>query len=285
MKNVYQEFIIKGTRLLTFVFLLLFVSSCDKITPPFKEKHNVNNDTNTFVQKVLIEEFTGHRCGNCPRAHEKLHQLKQIYGEKLIGISIHSGFFAMPLPPNYPNDFRTSVGDEITNTFGISQYPSGMVNRKSYNGNIILSHNSWAEAVNEIIQQQPFAGIQIQNIYQSNQNTVTTSIVVKILKEISVPVKLVAYAIEDSIVGPQIDYDQNPTLVPNYVHMHVLRTSFNGTWGNDISLQGKVIGDTIKRSFTITWNNNWNKNQASVIAILYNATNNEIIQVDKKRVI
>lgn len=286
VKIICKSFFYKNYKNMLIIVLMLYVAfSCDKIEAPYLEKQNINNDTSTYVQKVLIEEFTGHRCGNCPRAHEKLYQLKQIYGNKLIGISIHSGFFAMPLPPNYPSDFRTSVGDEITSAFGISQYPSGMVNRKTYNGNIILSHDSWAEAVEAIIQQQPSLGIKIQNSYQSSQNTVTTSVEVKILQTINVPVKMVVYAIEDSIISAQTDYEQNPTLIPNYVHMHVLRTSFNGTWGNDIPVQIKTVGDTIKRTFTISWNNNWNETQSSVVVVLYNSANNEIIQVEKKRII
>lgn len=266
------------------VALLTFFIACDKVDPPFKQQNNITTDTNTYVQKVLIEDFTGHRCGNCPRAHEKMHELKNLYGKKMVGLAIHSGFFAMPLPPSYPDDFRTPEGEEITSAFGITQYPSGMVNRKSYNGNLILSHDSWSEAVYEIMQQQPIIGIQIQNNFQQNNTILTTSITLKILQSISSPLKLCVFLSEDSIVSPQTDYSLNPNLIPNYVHMHMLRKSFNGTWGTEISLINKNVGDTIVRNFSLTWNNVWKKQHAHVIAFVYNTTNSEILQVEEANV-
>ncbi len=267
-----------------FVSLLFIFIACDKIEPPFKQQNNITNDTNVFIQKVLIEDFTGHRCGNCPRAHEKLRDLKNVYGSKIVAISIHSGFFAMPLPPSYPADYRTPEGDEITNTFGITQYPSGMVNRKIYNGNLIMSHDSWAEAANAILQQQPSIGMSIQNSFQQSNNTITSIVTLTLLQELSVPMKLCIFLTEDSIISPQTDYSLNPNLIPNYVHMHMLRKSFNGAWGTEINLTNKNIGDTIKRSFSLPWNNNWKKQHAHVIAFVYNTDNNEVIQVEEKSV-
>ncbi|MCX7862397.1 MAG: Omp28 family outer membrane lipoprotein [Bacteroidales bacterium] len=265
------------------IIALFVLFGCDKIDPPFKQQTQNPTDTNTYFQKVLIEDFTGHRCGNCPRAHEKLNELKSLYGNKIIGMAIHSGFFAMPLPPNYPADYRTSEGDEITNSFGVTQYPSGMVNRKPYNGNLLLSHDSWSEAVNELIQQQPALGIRIQNTFQTN-NVLTSTISIKILQPISETAKLCLFITEDSIISPQTDYNQNPTLIPNYVHMHMLRASINGTWGNDIPINTKNVGDTILRNFSFNWNNNWQKKHSHVVAFVYKTTNNEIIQVEEAKV-
>ncbi len=274
MKTIKHLFIV--------CLIINFISvACDKIEPPFKQNINNNNDTNTYVQKVLIEDFTGHRCGNCPRAHEKLHQLKETYGSKIIGLAIHSGFFATPLPPTYSANYQTTEGDEITQAFGVQNYPTGMVNRKPYNGNILLSHDSWGEAVNEIINRQPSLGIKIISTYNTTNNTVTASITVKILQSVDFTSKLCVFLSEDSIISPQTDYDHSPTTIPNYVHMHMLRKSFNGTWGTEIPLSNKQIGDTIQRNFSLSWDNNWKKHHSHIIAFVYNSTTNEIIQVEE----
>jgi thiol-disulfide isomerase/thioredoxin len=167
------------------IILLIIIAipfACDKIERPFLQQNNSTNDTNTYVQKVLIEDFTGHRCGNCPRAHEKLHQILSLYGNKVIGMALHSGFFAMPLPPNYPADFRTTEADEIANTFGVTQWPIGMVNRTEYNGSLLLSHDAWTEAVEALIQQQPKAYISVQPTYNSISSKVDASISIKLLR-------------------------------------------------------------------------------------------------------
>jgi len=261
--------------------IIIFFASCDKVEPPYKQTpNNINNDTTTYVQKVLIEDFTGHRCGNCPRAHEKINELINTFGNKIIALAIHSGFFAEPLPPNYPTDFRTDEGNEISTAFGITVYPSGMVNRKSYNGNLILSYDAWAEAINVILQNKPKLGIKIQNTFNTSTNTLNTTVEIKILENISSITKLALFVAEDSIIAPQTDYESNPTLIPNYVHMHVLRKSINGTWGQEIPINTKNVGDTIKRQFSLNWNNQWVLKNSYVIAYVYDASNNEIIQVE-----
>ena len=270
MKKVFLSFVI-----------LIFIFSCDKIEPPYKVNNSNNNDTTTFVQKVLIEDFTGHRCGNCPRAHEKLHQLISLYGDKVIGIAWHSGFFANPLPPNYPADYRTIEAEEIANTFGVTQWPIGMVNRTDYNGSKLLSYDAWSEALANLINQTPKAYIAIQANYQTAKSQVNASISVKLLDNIDSPIKLCVFLTEDSIISAQTDYDVNPNLIPNYLHMHMFRASFNGTWGNELSLSEKHIGDTLLRQFSLTWNNAWIKNNCHVVAFIYNVNSDAIIQVNE----
>ncbi len=267
-------------RLVVFLlFLILIFVGCDKLEPPFTERTNKPIEQDTFVQYVVIEDFTGHRCGNCPRAHEKLHQLEQLYGDQIIGIALHSGFFAQPLPPNYPTDFRTPEAEELATQFGVSQWPIGMVNRTEYNGNLLLSHDSWSEVVADLINRTPKANITISPTFNNNNLLVTVTI--KILEDLPNNLKMSVFLTEDSIIAAQTDYNLNPSLIPDYVHMHVFRKSFNGAWGNDIILTNKQIGDTLTRSFSLAWNNVWIKKHCNVIAFIYNITNNQIIQAKK----
>ena len=46
-------------------------------------------------RKVLIEDFTGQRCINCPNAADKIEQLKEEYGTSIIAVGIHSGPLAV----------------------------------------------------------------------------------------------------------------------------------------------------------------------------------------------
>ncbi|MGQ9846078.1 MAG: Omp28 family outer membrane lipoprotein [Bacteroidales bacterium] len=268
-------------KIFFFFVILIFISACDKIEPPYKMNNSNNNDTTTFVQKVLIEDFTGHRCGNCPRAHEKLSQLISLYGDKVIGLAWHSGFFANPLPPDYPADYRTPEAEEIANAFGVTQWPMGMVNRTPYNGNILLSYDAWSEAVANFINQTPKAYIAIQANYQTATSQVKASVSVKLLQNIDSPIKLCVFLTEDSIISAQTDYDVNPNLISNYIHMHMFRASFNGTWGNELSLAGKQVGDTLLRQYSLTWNTAWVVKNSHVLAFIYDANSNAILQVNK----
>src|SRR5204862_7030097 len=96
-----------------------------------------------ITRKILIEDYTGFKCGNCPAGASILYnQLKPIYGNDLITIAVHaspSNTFTEPsppasLPPNapagsYSTDFRTPAGEAWLAFFNVSANRNGMVSR------------------------------------------------------------------------------------------------------------------------------------------------------------
>jgi thiol-disulfide isomerase/thioredoxin len=68
-------------------------NSCDVIEEPFLIEQEVVSDSceafifptqENYVKKVLLEDYTGHTCGNCPRAAEKADELKETYQNQLL---------------------------------------------------------------------------------------------------------------------------------------------------------------------------------------------------------
>lgn len=100
---------------------------------------------------ILLEEFTGHTCVNCPEATMLAHDLKTTYGEQLLLLSIHAGALAEPKDSPYDTDFRTSTGTAIFNQFAPLGVPTGMVNRTSYDGGVVLWKDSWEPAVADLV--------------------------------------------------------------------------------------------------------------------------------------
>jgi hypothetical protein len=87
------------TVLLPLVAVLL-ATGCDVISPPYTEESPADTGTaGAFVQKVLLEDYTGFRCGNCPEAHERAQELQARYPGRVILMSVHAGFFARPAAP------------------------------------------------------------------------------------------------------------------------------------------------------------------------------------------
>ena len=69
-------------------------------------------------KNVLIEDFTGQRCTNCPNAAQKIHEFQEQYGkDRVIAVAIHGGGFGVDeIKPNgqpNPNGLRLA---RITNT-------------------------------------------------------------------------------------------------------------------------------------------------------------------------
>ena len=95
----------KINLIVTLTILLCAFVSCDKIegpyiTPDESVETNVefpDIDPATVFRKVLIEEYTGHRCTNCPDGHRELASLHERYGDSLVAIGIHAGSFLLAI--------------------------------------------------------------------------------------------------------------------------------------------------------------------------------------------
>ena len=90
-------------------------------------------------KKVLIEDFTGFKCANCPDASSELHKIEEIYPDKVIGIAIHAGSFAEPSGV-FVTDFRTDEGNEITD-FRSGAFQPGLVCKVP--DNVLLNYTDW----------------------------------------------------------------------------------------------------------------------------------------------
>src|SRR4051812_39355218 len=88
--------------LITYTF---FLSSCDKVKEPYVKTNSSSSGcpvpvfpAQTPVRKVLVEDYTGHRCVNCPPAGVTLENLRTTYPQQVIGLGVHANFWAKPSP-------------------------------------------------------------------------------------------------------------------------------------------------------------------------------------------
>lgn len=56
-----------------------------------------------FVRRSVVEEFTGTWCGNCPRGIVGMQRLSEDFGDRFIGIAVHTGNGEPMLIPTYPD--------------------------------------------------------------------------------------------------------------------------------------------------------------------------------------
>ena len=271
--------------LFTILAFSLFIISCDKIDEPYTKKNNGGGDTNNVVRKVLLEDYTGHKCVNCPAAAIIAHDLKDYYKERLIIMSVHAGYFAMPSSSgDYSYDFRTPVGNELDQYFGISNIgnPNGMVNRKKISGSQVINPNNWGTAIGDIIDLPPDASISIENTFNNTSRKLSMNVETKLLNQISGNYSLCVYILEDSIVAAQKNNDPAVGDTPDildYVHRHVLRGSVNDTWGESIGTE------TAAKNYSYTLNAEWDADNCYILAFIYNDDSKEIIQAEEKKVV
>ncbi|NTW33819.1 MAG: Omp28-related outer membrane protein, partial [Bacteroidetes bacterium] len=200
--------------------MLFFLISCDKVNPPYMKNETTENDT-ASIRKIILEEFTGHQCPNCPLGNIKAQQLKSIYGEKLILISIHAGDFAEPGTGEFADDFRCPTGNELNTFFAPTFYPKGMVSRTGFPTNAAIDKDAWGTRIQTINNLAPEVKIEISNSYNSSTRTSNINLEFDALQNMTGTYKLAVYLTEDSIVSAQTttnDPDHSDDIIHDYVH-------------------------------------------------------------------
>ena len=241
------------------IYCLLFVLltySCSQIS---ESERFIAVEPATVKRAVLIEEFTGQRCVNCPNAATEIARIQQSYGENVIAVAIHSGPLAI-FSRDQVTGLRTELGDTYYNYWGVEEEPSALINRKGG----VVRHNQWQAMIHDQLQLQTPLSLKVVC-----QNRTTDGIGVQVSVHSSAPYrgKLQLWLTEDQVVAPQLMPDG--TMNAEYVHQHVLRTAVNGDWGDDIELEA---GETKNVHFEVTPSLDLNIAQVSVVAFVYSQT-------------
>ena len=247
------------------LLLLSLTFSCDTI-----EKDNFTDPGASFPwlgKKVLIEDFTGYKCTNCPAASTELHTIEELYTDKVIGIAVHAGFFAQPSGV-FVTDFRTDEGEELVEFFEPSAFPIGMVNRIGYPENALIEYTDWATEVSNQLLQAPTIELSI-----SEENNII-NVEARRLSDDNNSLKLVVCITEDGVIYKQID---GSDLIEDYEHNHMLRKVLNGTWGSSIQLSNT----TSTFSYNYTLDDSWVRSNCNVVAFVYDDSNKEVLQAEK----
>ncbi len=280
--------------LVFFTLASLFIA-CDKVEGPYRETNTSTPDDTTSggvvkVRKVLVEDYTGHLCGNCPAAAQALDSIVHNNEGKVIPLAVHAGYFARVLSGNYSYDFRTPESVDLDNFFGISTAgnPNGMVNRSGFASQThIIAYTVWKDSVQSKLSRPAEASFELSVAYNSTTRAITCTTKVEFLKDISEPLKLCVYLTEDSIVQYQTDYAQpsGQQDVSGYVHMHALRTSLNSVWGEAVTTGPVVKDQTFTKNHTYTIPANYVDHNCNIVVFVYNTVTNEVIQADMKPVV
>lgn len=267
--------------LLSILFIGQFFISCDTIDDPFKGGTIDTTTTTVQERNVLIEDFTGHRCKNCPKASKKIQELVDAFGaDRIIGLAIHAGPGTFTgVTADYPTDFTTVEGKQIQNFFGTNNLPSGMVNRENWTptGNLhwLGSPNNWPTLSAEAMDSTLRIALDVDATLSGNTLNINTSAYpqTSILHDL----KIVALIKESNIVSPQLMPDD--TRDSDYVHMNVLRGFATDHWGDDFGTSPMITSDTLTASQTYSWNSDWVKANSAVVVYVFNPENYKILQV------
>jgi hypothetical protein len=272
------------------IAIIIMIVSCDKV----KDVRDPNAEAIKGNRKVFVEDYTGHKCGNCPAAADTLKYLTKKYPGQVVALAIHAGFFAN-INATYPTDLRNPVSTAYDNTFGVSLAgnPNGLINRSGFgSANFIKAYTTWEGDVAQMLSRPAKFEIKIRNTFTTSNNNLNTSITVKSLTNNAGIYKLVVLLSEDSIIAEQLDYrlPSGSQLIPDYEFNHVLREAVNSSFGDPIFTSGAVANDSTVKAFpNYAINSAYNASKCHIIAYVYDADPNsptyyEVLQVEEAHV-
>ena len=271
---------------------LLFIG-CDDIDEPLKPSREncadcIISSSDQFITEKAgyIEEFTGITCNNCPKAAEEAKRLKDANPGKLVIIGIHASNFADPQPnEGYTADFRTTEGTEFYNFANPTGVPSGPISRVDHGqADFAKPYRKWEDELVDILA-NPIAdiGLLAHATYDSTStdttgtNKICLEVKFKAVNDLSARnIFWTAYIAESGIVAAQKMPDNSKN--KDYVHNHVLRASFNGTFGEAIPNFAGTPNSTACSSRTLVKHKDWVAENLEVIIFAYDADSYEVLQ-------
>lgn len=213
---------------------------------------------------ILIEDFTGQRCINCPTGTEIINGIVDTYGEdNVIAVGIHSGPLGFAgnsktvgLMTDTGNEYYTRWDKE--NKMG---QPWVIFNRKTSPDS---HYNNWAAMVGTIISEKANLSVKIANAYDAATRTLTTTVGADGVNG-TVNGKLQVWIVEDGVKALQMMPDGKAN--KEYIHNHVFRAAVNGTWGEDVTVKE---GETTTKQYSYVLPEAWDADKIAVVAFVYN---------------
>lgn len=294
--------------LIIFSTLLFLLFACDKIETPidleakkasediviasdvqlsYEELENYEWDTlfspsNRNKQFILLEEFTGHTCPNCPAGTKELLRLDSIYGDQLVPVSVHAGGFAYPQTNpdgSYATDHRVPeiLEGKYLNKLGISGFPTGKIQRDD----LAQYWTNWEAEIKKIENIQPNAEVQVSNLYNAQLGVIRTIVNYEWLVSLNEEFNIQVFLKEDHILDWQTDGNVD---VPNYDHRHILQKVVNELF--KVPAEDAVAGNKGRKEYIFKTDSDWDIQNVSVIAFLYKATSPyNVVQVNEAKVV
>ena len=191
---------------------------------------------------ALIEDYTGIFCGNCPDGDVVIENVLLAQPELVHAISIHTGHYAEPSSSSVP-DYRSAAGDSIADFFGPDAFPTGMVNRRDFDGTgVITSRGVWVAQAREETHTIAPVNLWMQSTYTAADRTLRIDVEGYALE--SGTWSLSIALIQNHLVGHQSGGGSNAAA---YDHNRVLRDYVTPVWGEPLT--DVVAGTYFKRHY------------------------------------
>lgn len=206
------------------------------------------------TRKVLIEEFTGTWCPNCPDGHTILQGIEASYPDRTVVVGMHNG-------DAYTIPYVTAM----ENAFAVAAFPRAAIDRVIYSGGNanVMSRSYWDAAVAARLNISSPVEIMIQPNVNTSTRVMTVKVDYNFKSAVSQETRLTCLLLEDSIQASQSGASGI------YNHMDVCRAVLSAdNWGDGNHPSSVTAGQTFTKTYTYTVPAAVNLNHMRVVAFV-----------------
>ncbi|HRN93311.1 MAG TPA: Omp28-related outer membrane protein [Chitinophagales bacterium] len=259
-----------------FAFTMLF--SCKEVGPNINlgSKSKALVDT-TYLEtpqtpedkNVVMEEFTGVQCVNCPAGHQIIKTLKASYGERLVVISYHTDFLGDPFSFT-TEDLRTEAAKQVQDYLVFDGYkPAASIDRFAFNSSqtsLLYTRNTWSNRVQQELTKTSPVNILLSSMVDSASRKLTATVELNYTSTITDAQKITLVIIENNIVEPQLNTGN--VIDTFYTHNDIQRVFLTNALGDEITTTTEA-GRVVKKMYQTDLPPTLNLNNLKLVAFVH----------------
>lgn len=272
--------------------LFTLLHSCKEVGPEINLKNNQNVVADTSyiespvasaeLKNVVIEEFTGVRCPNCPQGHVAIAAIKTANPGRVVSVSLHPiNSLGRPYNGVSKEDFQNTKAQVLFDYLGqIGLEPAAGLDRTKFSGQsaILLDRNTWASYASQQISQSTPVNLSLQSSFDSTTSQVTVVAELHYTQTVTEKNKLTLLLTESNIITAQL----NGSIVDTfYNHKDVLRDFITDTQGDQLT-QTTEAGRVIRKVYRKTLDSKWKPENMHVLGYVHEFENSKAVYQGKE---
>lgn len=251
--------------------------------------YKVSNVSQAQDKHVLVEEFTGVSCSNCPDAAIILKSIINNNPERVVAIGYHptnNNFTQLVDEHGYRSiyDLRQTQAEELGNSVfgGIPGMPIAVIGRQYINNNYFVGRGEWSKIIEDRLTLKTPVNISINSSVDKGANEAVVIVRLEYTANIVKKHNLHVAIVENGIIDVQKGVSE---IFDDYEHEHVFRGMVTPLAGAAIptKVEPKEPGKVYERRFVIAIDEKWNIDNCKVVAFVTNdeVGDKEVVQVEE----
>lgn len=238
--------------------LLLTLAACDHVEGEDRYR-SYTPETVNADKSILIQEFTGMRCVNCPTGAQVIHDITDNLDGKAVTVCIHPEGHQFTEPIDGV-DLTSPASTEIYNYYH-PNFPAAIFDGGRPNTNT----KRWSGVALTASQQPTPLNVYVTTTYDKSSRKVKAHYNVTFIEDYTSPLNITLYLTEDGIIGTQESL--NGVTLHDYEFNNVLRAAFNSVWGQSIGDSFKEF-QRVEGDCEMTIDSKWNAENCHVVAFV-----------------